>query len=122
MPKVLPVYILSALAAAVAASSGFSGHPIWFIRDTRTAVIALAAAGFVMCSTGAIFQFVQKAPLHALTILGYMLGSLALFAGLAQLFRWGVPYLSDARTALLVMTVAIAAKIIIARFAGTIVK
>lgn len=122
MPKFLPVFILSALAAAIAAWSGFTGHPVWFIRDTRMAVIAMAVAGFVMCSTGAIFTFVQKAPANPFTIAGYLLGALALLAGLVQLFHWEVPYLSDARTALTVISIAVVVKFVIARFAGSIVK
>jgi hypothetical protein len=122
MPKVLPVYIIAAIAAVVAMYAGFAGRPVWFIHDTRTAVITLAAAGFLMCSTGAIASFVSRAPAHPLTIAGYLVGALALLAGLTQLFGWKVPYLADARTALIVITVAVVIKVIIARLANFVVK
>ena len=122
MSKTLPVYIISAIIACIAAYAGLTGNGVWFIRDTRMAVIVLAAAGFVMCSTGAIFTYVSKAPAHPLTIAGYALGAVALLAGLTQLFRWQVPVLADARLALYVMLAAILIKVIIGRLAHVAVK
>jgi len=122
MSKTLPVYIISAIIALVATYSGLTGNAVWFIKDTRMAVIVLAAAGFLMCSTGAIFTYVSKAPAHPLTIAGYLLGSIALLAGLAQLFRWQVPLLSDSRTALYVILIATALKVIIGRLAHLVIK
>lgn len=122
MPKALPLYIISAIIAVVAIYAGLSGQSVWFIKDTRMAVIVLAAAGFIMCSTGAIGAFVSKAPAHPLTIAGYLLGSLALLAGLAQLFHWQVPLLSDSRLALYVILAAIVLKVIIGRLAHLAVR
>lgn len=122
MLKTLPLYLISAIIACVAIYAGLTGHAVWFIKDTRMAVIVLAAAGFVMCSTGAIMTYVSKAPAHPLTIAGYILGSLALLAGLTQLFRWPVPMLSDARLALYVILATIIIKVIIGRFAHLAVK
>lgn len=122
MPKVLPLYILSGLVALVAVYSGLTGNAVWFIKDTRMAVIVLAGAGFMMCSTGVITTFVTKAPAHPLTILTYLLGALALFAGLVQLCGWSVPMLSDSRTALIVITIVIVMKAVIGRFGHLIAQ
>lgn len=122
MSKTLPLYLISAIIACIATYAGLTGHAVWFIKDTRMAVIVLAAAGFVMCSTGAIFTYVSHAPAHPLTIVGYVLGSIALLAGLTQLFHWQLPVLSDARLALYVMLAAIVIKVIIGRLAHVVVK
>ncbi len=122
MSKVLPLYILSGLVALVAIYVGLTRHALWFIKDVRTAVIVLFFAGFVMCSTGAIITFVSKAPFHPLTILGYLFGALALFAGLTQLFRWQVPFLHDSNIALIVITVSMVVKIVIGRLAHLVAK
>ena len=122
MPKVLPFYIVSAIVALIAIYSGLTGNAVWFIRDTRMAVIVLAAAGFLMCSTGAIFHFVEKAPAHPLTIVGYLFGALALLAGLTQLFRWEIPYLMDSRTALWVIMASVVVKVVVGRLWHLVVK
>ena len=122
MIKVIPLYALSAVAAVLALVAGFTGKRILFIGDIRMAVIVLFAAGFLLCSTGAITSFVGKAPGHPLTIAGYIIGAVALFTGLVQIFGWQVPVLVEPRTALIIITVAILLKVAIARFAYLLPK
>lgn len=122
MVKMLPLYLIAGLAGAIAFFCGFTGKKILFITDARSAVITLAAVGFLMCSLGALSPFVTKAPLHPFTITGYVLGSLALLAGIVQLFNLKVPVLSNPKTALIIIGVIIIIKIIIARLSGFLPK
>lgn len=115
MQKLLPLYIIAGLIGAIALISGLTGKKLLFVTDTRSAVIVLAAAGFLMCSFGALGVFITKAPLHPLTIAGYVLGTLALLAGIAQLFSIKVPVLSDPKNALIVIAAIIIIKVVIAR-------
>ena len=113
----LPLYLLAALAGVLALIAGFGGITILFISDVKTAVIVLAAAGFIMCSSGMIGHFVANAPFHPLTIIAYIVGIIALFTGIVQIFNLDIPVLSDPSTALVVLTAAIVIKVLIARFA-----
>lgn len=109
------VYIISVLVALIAFFGGFIAKKEMFILNARTAVIVLFIAGFAMCSSGAIGTFISKAPFHPLTIIGYVLGSVALFIGIVHVFKLKVPYFSSAHNALMIIGVIIVLKFIIAR-------
>jgi hypothetical protein len=111
------LYLAAALAGVLALIAGFGRLEILFITDTKTAVIVAASAGFIMCASGMISHFVTKAPSHPLTITGYIVGAVALFTGIVQIFNMDIPPLSDPFTALIIVTAAIAIKICIARLA-----
>ncbi len=116
MSKTWPLYALTALIGLIAVYSGFTGKKMWFITDTRTAVITLTAIGFIMCSLGQLAPFVTKATAHPLSILGYLLGTTALVIGVAQVFRFRLPVLHDPTAALTAICIVIVLKFIIARF------
>jgi hypothetical protein len=116
MTKTFPIYIIAGAVALGALICGLAGFKILFITNARIAAITVAAAGFVMCSTGLLAPFVSTAPAHPLTIAGYLLGALALFAGIVQLFNLHVPLLADPKTALWVMATVIVLKVTIAQF------
>lgn len=111
----LPLYLVSGVISGLAMFAGFTGTKLPLIANTRSAVIVLTITGFAMCSLGAIGAFIAKAPLHPLTIAGYVFGALALLAGVVQVFKLGVPYIQDPRNALIVITAAIIIKFAVAR-------
>lgn len=94
--------------------SGLSGKKILFISDARIAAILLFLVGVMMCSFGKVGLFVAKAPVHPLTIAGYFLGVIAVFIGIVQIFNLKVPYLSEPKIALLLISAVIIIKTIIA--------
>ena len=116
MSKAFPVYIIAGIVSLAAMYSGFTDKRVPFIYDTKTAVIVIAAAGFVMCSTGLIGLFINKAPAHPLTIAGYILGILALLVAIVQIYGLKVPYLYEPKNGLIAITVIIIIKVVIARF------
>lgn len=105
------IVVVSALLAAL----GLSGGRVLFINGPRTAAITLGAIGFCLC-TLSVGKFVSVAPAHPLSIVGYLVGTLALAALLAQIFKWNLPYLSEPKTALIVIAVCMVVKTVIARF------
>ncbi len=117
----LPLYLLAGVAGILAIIAGFSGANILWMTSVKAAVITLAAAGFVMCSTGVVARFVTKMPAHPVTILSYLIGLLALFTGIVQVFSIQMPFFGDAKTALIILTCAIVLKVAIGRL-GSVLK
>jgi hypothetical protein len=116
MNKTLPIYLLSGIIGLISLYGGLSGQKILFVNNARTASITLAVVGFIMCSTGALAPFINKAPVHPLSLAGYILGVLALTIALIQIFNWNVPIFGVPRYALISLGLIIVVKIIIARF------
>jgi hypothetical protein len=96
--------------------AGLSGKQILFINGPRSATITLGAVGFFLCML-AVGKFVSKAPFHPLTIIGYILGAIALPTLLTQIFQWKIPFIGDAKTALYVLAACMIIKSVIGCFA-----
>jgi hypothetical protein len=94
--------------------AGLSGKQIWFVNGPRSAAITLGAVGMAFC-TISVGRFITAAPVHPLTVLGYLIGAVALISFLAQVFQWKLPVVADPTAALWVIAVCIAAKTIIGR-------
>jgi len=116
MNKTLPIYLISGIIGLISLYAGLTGQKILFVNNPRTALITLAIVGFMMCSTGALAPFITNAPAHPLSLLGYTLGIIAMIIALNQIFNWGIPYISDPKNGLIVLSVLIVVKIVIARF------
>jgi hypothetical protein len=95
--------------------AGLSGKQIWFLTGPKSAAITLGAVGMAFCVIS-VGRFITAAPAHPLSILGYLIGAVALLAFLAQVFQWKLPVVTDPTAALWVIAVCIAAKTVIARF------
>jgi hypothetical protein len=114
--------LITVFVAAVAGLilwAGISGKQIWFINGPRTAVITLGAVGMALC-TISVGKFVTGGPAHPLSILGYLLGALALLIFLTQIFQWKLPVIQDARTALFILAGVMVLKSVIGRLAPLI--
>ncbi len=117
--KVLPmqgmlIAILTLAVTGLIVYAGLSGKKILFIEGPRSAVITLGIIGMAFC-TFSVGKFITAAPAHPLTILGYVIGTVALLSFLTQIFRWKLPVLADPTAALWVLAACIAAKTLIAR-------
>lgn len=112
----LVVFITSSILGLIVLWLGLSGNKFLFITDTRSAAITLVSIGFLMCSTGALSQFITKAPAHPLTILGYLIGTVLLVILLTQIFNWNIPFIKDSQNALITIAILILVKVVIARF------
>ena len=103
--------------------AGLSGKQILFINGSRTAVITLGVIGFAMCMImPTIGKFISNAPVHPLTIAGYVFGAIALLTTIAQIFNWNIPMIYDPKIALFVVAGCIVIKSMIGRFTPLIVK
>lgn len=109
------IAIITLAVAGLIVYAGLSGKQIWFINGPRSAAITLGAVGMAFC-TISVGRFITAAPAHPFSILGYLIGTVALLAFLAQVFQWKLPVVADPTKALWVIAVCIAAKTIIGRF------
>jgi hypothetical protein len=115
--KAIPVAIVTIVIAVLLVIAGNSGNRYWFINGPRSAAITLGAIGFFLCMIS-VGKFITAAPAHPLSILGYLLGTIALLAWLTQIFQWKLPYIAEPKTALFVLAACIIIKTIIGRFSG----
>jgi hypothetical protein len=115
MLRTVLFYVFSGILCIPLFYSGLMGKKILFITDARTAVIILTFIGFMMCSFGAISLFVKKAPVHPLTIAGYILGIMALFIGIIQIFKIKIYFFGEPGKALVCIAIIILLKVIISR-------
>lgn len=122
MIKTMPLYIVSGVVALVAFFVGLTNSKFLFITSPRMAVITVTAAGFLMCTSGAIGLFVTKAPVNLLTVLGYVLGIAALAIGIIFIFNIKMPFSFSANAALITIMIIIILKVIIARIGAVIIK
>lgn len=113
--KNVPVLLFEILVVGAMVAVGLSGRRVLLVQGARSATIALGVMGLLLC-TMSVGTFVSSAPAHPLSIAGYALGTVALLAILAQVFRWDLPVVGQPRAALVVLAVAMVAKSVIARF------
>lgn len=110
---IIAVFTLAVTGLIVYA--GLSGKQIWFVNGPRSAAITLGAIGMAFC-TISVGRFITAAPAHPLTILGYLIGAVALLAFLTQVFHWELPVVTDPTNALWVIAICVVIKTVIARF------
>lgn len=118
--KGLPIFAVEVIIAVIIAGLGLSGSKVLFITSPRSAVITLGIIGMLFC-TLSVGKFITSGPAHPLSILGYLLGAIAIAAFIIQIFNWKVPLLSDPQAALIILAVAMIGKGIIARFAHILI-
>ncbi len=116
MGNSIVITILVAVVTGLIVWAGISGKQIWFIDAPRAAVITLGVIGMAFCAIS-VGKFITGGPAHPLSILGYLLGAIALLIFLGQIFQWHLPVVYDARTALFVLAGVIVLKSIIGRLA-----
>ena len=84
------------------------------ISGDRASFFVLLIIGFAMCTFGSLKGIQPDEWLHPLNLLASLLGSLALLLGLAVLTGFNVPLISDNRMALVILTVVIFSKVVLA--------
>jgi hypothetical protein len=108
------ILVFEVVVTGLVVWAGLCKKRILFIDGPRSAAITLGIVGLLLCVIS-VGKFVSAAPAHPLTIVGYVLGVVALLAFLTQIFSWGIPFLSDPRVALFVLAGCIVVKGVIAR-------
>ncbi len=113
--KSIFILIIEIVITGALVALGLSGKQFLFIEGARAATITLGVIGMAFCSIG-IMKFGTVAPAHPLSILGYLLGGIALLALFTQIFKWNIIYIQNANTALIILAVIIILKSVIGRF------
>ncbi len=109
------ILIMEAILSALIVALGLTNTKVLFLQGPRSMTIVLGIMGMLLC-TNSIGKFISAAPAHPLTILGYILGAVALAAFLTQVFKLNIPVLADPEKALVILAVAFVLKGLIARF------
>lgn len=91
------------------------------IQGPRPAAIILGIIGLLLC-TISVGKFISAAPANPLSIIGYIVGTIAMLVFLTQLFRWNLPIIGEPRTALIILAAAIIIKSVTARFGYLLTK
>jgi len=117
--KTLSILILELSLTGIIVLAGVSEKGILFINSPRVATITLGIIGFFFCMIS-VGKFIRTAPAHPLTVIGYILGAIAMFVVIAQIFQWQIPILNQPEAALYVTAICIAIKAVIARFINLI--
>lgn len=121
--KGIGVLVAECLITVLIVCAGLSGKQILFISGTRSAAITLGSIGFAMCTImPTIGKFISTAPAHPLTIIGYILGTIALLATITQIFNWNIPMIHNPKIALFTIAGCIVIKAIIGRLAPFLAK
>ncbi|NLZ70630.1 MAG: hypothetical protein GX907_04780 [Clostridiaceae bacterium] len=113
--KEIPILIFGIILSAVIVILGLINTKVLFLQGPRDMTIVLGIMGMLLC-TFSIGKFISAAPAHPLTILGYILGIVALLALITQIFKLAIPVLEDPKNALIILAVALVLKGLIGRF------
>lgn len=85
-----------------------------FIHSYRAAFFVLFVVGFALCFLGGVGQAPEYGWLHPISIVGYVLGGVALLLGAAVLLRRYPRPVTDARSAFYALLGVVLVKIILA--------
>jgi hypothetical protein len=108
------IAVLTLSVTALIVYFGLSGKKIWFLDGPRSAVITLGVIGMAFC-TISVGKFITAAPVHPLSILGYLIGTVALLTLLTQIFKWNLSVVQEPVPALWVLAACIVLKTVIGR-------
>ena len=115
------ILVIEICIIAVIMFFGITGKQFFFINSSRTAVLTLGTIGMFFCMIS-IFKFIKNSPFHALSVLAYFVGSIALTCFVTQLFNLKLPIVANPTNALLILAISIIIKGIIARFGDVLIK
>lgn len=118
--KQLLIFLLEFVLTTAIVFAGESTKKILFIHGERSAVITLGIMGMLFCLIS-VGKFIAQ-PTHPLTILGCLIGAVAMVAFLTQVFQWNLSFFSTPKVSLFIIAACILIDGAIARFAYLLVK
>ena len=102
-----------ATLAALLVFGVLTGRKIPMISGDRAALLALFVIGFSMCALGISRISATAQWAHPLTIIGYLLGALAILFAAAGYFGFRFLFVHDPRGAMIAVGVLLAAKLVL---------
>jgi hypothetical protein len=109
----IPISIGLAILAALLVFLVLAGRKIPFIQGDRAALVTLFVIGFAMCGLGISRISASGQWAHPLTIIGCLLGALAILCAAAGYFGFRFFFVHDPRGALIAVGVLMAAKLVL---------
>lgn len=119
--KNIPLLIFETVITGLLLLFGLSQHKILGIQGPRSAAIILGIVGMLLC-TISVGKFISAAPASPMSILGYIVGAIAMLTFLTQVFKRNLPIVGEPRAALIILAAAIIIKSAVARFSYLLTK
>ena len=105
--------IIFGIIAGLLVFAVLTGRKVPLLTSERAVLVAVTLLGMAMCSYG--FGRVAAAgdTSHPLAILGYLVGAVMLVIAVAGIFGWALPFVPNARQAILLVGVLGGVKIVL---------
>jgi hypothetical protein len=108
-PSVLVLGLLFAIVLAV----GLSGRKVPVLSNLKLDIVLLVVLGMAVCTQAGIGRIAATGQwAHPQAIIGYVLGGLILLVTLAALAGWKLPFVQDARQALIAVALLAGIKVV----------
>jgi hypothetical protein len=104
--------IVLGILAVIIVYTVLTGRTLPLITGERSGMIALVIIGMAMCARGIGLVAANNDWIHPIAILGYLLGALILVIAGAILFGYKIPIITDARMAIIAITILGGAKLV----------
>ncbi|MDE6686618.1 MAG: hypothetical protein K2K17_04825, partial [Lachnospiraceae bacterium] len=99
---------------------GLAGIHVLWIDSARSAAITLGVIGAVFCAANS-YKFLITRPGHPISIVGSVIGVVAVIGLLVQVFDWkGFPILGNSNITLVILGLGIITKGVMGRFQGVL--
>lgn len=99
---------------------GLAGIHVLWIDSARSAAITLGVIGAVFCAANS-YKFLINRPGHPISIVGSVIGVVAVIGLLVQVFDWrGFPILGNSKITLVILGLGIITKGVMGRFQGVL--
>ena len=99
---------------------GLAGIHFLWIDSARSAAITLGVIGAIFCAANS-YKFLMKRPGHPISIIGSIIGVIAVIGLLVQVFDWKrFPILGNSNVTLVILGLGIVVKGVMGRFQGVL--
>lgn len=115
-------YVIVVILSLGVVITSLTSRNIPYISNYRVATFILLILGFLMCTLGAMGYAISKNLLSPLTLIGAILGILALIIGILTVFNKNVPFIHGQREAFILLTIIICLKILLTRIHLFLIK
>jgi hypothetical protein len=112
-PVVTPSVLVLGLLFAAVLAVGLSGRKVPVLSNLKLDIVLLVVLGIATCTQAGIGRIAATGQwAHPQAIIGYVLGGLILLVTLAAFAGWKLPFVRDARQALIAVALLAGIKVV----------